>query len=164
MTKYVCDAIHHDANEANPHVIQGDARRAFFPPDATWWTTIDSERTASALAPQWSRYWGKSPLSHRGLARKSPPSSGGPRSDGANSAGEASRPVPCGEHVLAIGQPNRVLAGAILFLARTRTLRKHRAGAGLARLTDARAGRLVSPPYFGLWWRGGLTSSPSGHC
>ncbi len=63
MTKYVCDAIHHDANEANPYVIQGDARRAFFPPDATWWTTIASDAQASARHPPGSRLAGKSPLS-----------------------------------------------------------------------------------------------------
>lgn len=102
----------------------------------------------------------KSPLSPISLPGNSPLSLGGLRAQNCMSAGEAARPVLCGEHVSAIGQPKgcqrcsgqrkRCRCPALWHLARH----------WQARLTAARAGRLVSPPYFGLCRHGAPTSVP----
>jgi len=111
-------------------------------------------------APPRNDRTGKALVSSDGLAGKALVSSGGPRADGAKSAGETARPVPSGEHVLAIGQPSGLRFGSLRRFALSFMPKRRAPSLRSYALTDARAGRLVSPPYFGRCWHGAPTSVP----
>lgn len=93
--------------------------------------------------------------------RATPPTAAGPhvyllRRVKDHSAGYAALPVLCREHVSATGQPFGLRFGSLRRFALSFMPKRRATSLRSYALAGARAGRLVSPPYFDLWRPGVL--------